>query len=86
LVAAEPEKFSDLIAEKTGIEAEVNYLFRGPLGLQTRDLTWKPEFKQAVATSIETLQLLRRADQGLNVETFVTDRYIKEAFAKSGLD
>jgi NitT/TauT family transport system substrate-binding protein len=86
LFAEEPEKYSELIAQKTGIEAEVNYLFHGPLGLQTRDLTWKPEYKQAVATSIETLLLLKRADQGLNVETFVTDRYIREAFQKSGLD
>lgn len=86
IFAEEPEKYSELIAEKTGIEAEVNYLFHGPLGLQTRDLTWKPEFKQAVATSIDTLLLLKRADQGLNVETFVVDRFVKEAFQKSGLD
>lgn len=86
LVAESPEKYSDLIQKVTGVEAEVNYLFHGPLGLQTRDLTWKPEFKQAVATSIETLLLLKRADQGLNVENFIADRFIKEAFQKSGLD
>ena len=86
LYAAEPEKYSELVQKVTGVEAEVNYLFHGPLGLQTRDLTWKPEFKQAVATSIETLLLLKRADQGLNVENFVADRFIKEAFEKSGLD
>ena len=86
LYAAEPEKYSELIAKLTGIDAEVNYLFHGPLGLQTLDLTWKPEFKQAVATSLETLLLLKRADQGLNVETFVADRFIKEAFGKSGAD
>jgi NitT/TauT family transport system substrate-binding protein len=56
LIAAEPEKYSELIAKVTGIEAEVNYLFHGPLGLQTRDFTWKPEYRQAVATSIETLR------------------------------
>lgn len=86
LIAEEPDKYSELIAKVSGIEAEVNYLFHGPLGLQTRDLTWKPEFKQAVQTSIETLLLLKRADQGLNVETFVTDKFIREAFEKSGLD
>ena len=86
LFAESPEKYSELIQKVTGVEAEVNYLFHGPLGLQTRDLTWKPEFKQAVATSIETLLLLKRADQGLNVDNFVADRFIKEAFEKSGLD
>jgi NitT/TauT family transport system substrate-binding protein len=86
LFAEAPEKYSELIAKTTGIEAEVNYLFHGPLGLQTRDLTWKPEFKKAVQVSIETLLLLKRADQGLNVDTFVNDSFIREAFKKSGLD
>ena len=62
LIAAEPEKYSELIAKVTGIEAEVNYLFHGPLGLQTRDFTWKPEYRQALTTSIETLKLLKRTE------------------------
>lgn len=49
LLAAEPEKYSELIEKVTGIEAEVNYLFHGPLGLQTRDQAWKPEYRQALA-------------------------------------
>src|SRR3954462_10750207 len=49
LMAAEPEKYSELIAKVTGVDAEVAYLFHGPLGLQTRDLTWKPEYRQALA-------------------------------------
>jgi NitT/TauT family transport system substrate-binding protein len=84
LVAAEPEKFSELIAQATGIEAEVNYLFHGPLGLQTRGLTWKPEYRQAVQTSIETLKLLKRADSDLDTGQFVTEKYIRAAFAQSG--
>ena len=55
LIAAEPEKYSLLIEQVTGIDAAVNYLYHGPLGLQTRDLTWKPEYRQALRTSIETL-------------------------------
>lgn len=86
LIAEEPEKYSELIAKHTGIEAEVNYLFHGPLGLQTRDLTWKPEYRQAVATSIDTLKLLKRADQGLDINSFVNDTYIRDAFKASGLD
>jgi len=86
LIAAEPEKYSELIAKVSGIEAPVIYLFHGPLGLQTRDLTWKQQYRQAVATSIETLKLLKRADTDLPLETFVTDSYVREAFKASGLD
>ena len=86
LLSAEPEKYSELIAKVTGIEAPVNYLFHGPLGLQTRDLTWKPEYRQDVATSVETLKLLKRADTGLDLDTFITDTYIRAAFKASGLD
>ncbi|BCG83379.1 ABC transporter substrate-binding protein [Mesorhizobium sp. 113-3-3] len=86
LIAKEPEKYSELIAKVTGVEAEVEYLFHGPLGLQTRDLTWKPEYRQAVATAIDTLRLLKKTDQSLDVNSFVDDRFIKAAFKASGLD
>ena len=86
LLAAEPEKYSELIEKVAGIPAEVNYLFHGPLGLQTRDLTWKPEYRQAVTTAIDTLKLLKKADRGLNVEQFVDDRYIRAAFKAAGAD
>ncbi|MCY1415828.1 ABC transporter, substrate-binding protein, aliphatic sulfonates family [compost metagenome] len=86
LLAAEPEKYSELIEKVTGVEASVNYLFHGPLGLQTRDLTWKPEYRQAVATSIETLKLLKKADRGLNTDTFINDSYLRQAFKANGLD
>jgi NitT/TauT family transport system substrate-binding protein len=86
LVAAEPEKYSELIAKLTGVDAEVNYLFHGPLGLQTRDLTWKPEYRQAVKTSIDTLRDMKRTETDLDVNTFIDDQYIRTAFKQSGLD
>ncbi|MNO65543.1 Taurine-binding periplasmic protein precursor [compost metagenome] len=86
LFAAEPEKYSELIEKVTGIEAEVNYLFHGPLGLQTRDLTWKPEYRKAVTTSIDTLKLLKKTDRGLDTDKFIDDQYIRAAFQQSGLD
>lgn len=86
LIAAEPEKYSELIAKVTGIEAEVNYLFHGPLGLQTRDFTWKPEYRQAVQTSIETLRLLKRTQSDIDAGTFVNDSYLRTAFRQAGLD
>lgn len=86
LLAAEPEKYSELIEKVTGIEAEVNYLFHGPLGLQTRDLTWKPEYRQGTRTAIETLKTLKRTDRDLDIEKFITDKYVREAFNASGKD
>lgn len=86
LIKKEPEKYSELIGKVTGVDAEVDYLFHGPLGLQTRDLTWKPEYRQAVATAIETLKSLKKADNSLDVDSFVDDRFIRAAFKASGLD
>ncbi|MPW08664.1 nitrate ABC transporter substrate-binding protein [Paraburkholderia sp. CNPSo 3155] len=86
LIAQDPEKYSLLIQKTTGIEAPVDYLYHGPLGIQTRDLTWKPEYRQATATAIETLKLLKKTDVDLNANTFIDDRYIREAFKESGLD
>ncbi len=86
LITAEPEKYSELIEKTTGIEAEVNYLFHGPLGLQTRDLSWKPEYRQAVATSIETLKLLKRTDRDLDTASFIDERFVRAAFKQAGLD
>ena len=86
LFAAEPEKYSELVAKVTGIEAEVNYLFHGPLGLQTRDLSWKPEYRQAVRTSLDTLRLLKRTDKDIDADSFIDDRYVRAAFQQAGLD
>ncbi|MBA4108533.1 MAG: nitrate ABC transporter substrate-binding protein [Leptothrix sp. (in: Bacteria)] len=86
LFAAEPEKYSELIEKVTGIEAPVNYLFHGPLGLQTRDFTWKPEYRQALKTSIDTLHFLKRTDVDLDVNSFIDDRFIRDAFKQSGLN
>lgn len=86
LLSAEPEKYSELIARVTGVEAPVDYLFHGPLGLQTRDLTWKPEYRQDVATAVETLKLLKKADTDLDVDAFIADKYIRTAFKAANLD
>lgn len=86
LFAAEPEKYSELIAKVTGIEPEVNYLFHGPLGLQTRDFTFKPEYRQAIKTSIDTLRLMKRTETDLDVNTFINDQYIRAAFKQAGQD
>lgn len=86
LMTEDPEKYSLLIQKVAGIEAPVDYLYHGPLGIQTRDLTWKPEYRRALATAIDTLKLLKKTDVKLDANTFIDDRYIREAFKESGLD
>jgi len=86
LIAANPETYSELIAKTTGIESEVNYLFHGPLGLQTRDFTFKPEYRTALKTAIETLDLLKRNDVPLTADELIDDSYLRQAFKLSGLD
>lgn len=86
LVAAEPEKYSELIEKVTGIEAPVSYLFHGPLGLQTREFGFRPEYRQALQTSLDTLKLLRRTDTTLGAADVIDERYIRAAFRQAGLD
>jgi NitT/TauT family transport system substrate-binding protein len=86
LFAAEPEKYCELIEKITGVNAEVAYLFHGPLGIQTRDLTWKPEYRQAVTTAIATLKLLKKTDVDLDADHFIDDRFVRQAFKDAGLD
>src|SRR5207248_5464559 len=59
LVAGDPEAYSELIQKVTGVEAEVNYMFHGPLGIQTRDFTIKPEVRKGIAVAVDTLKLLK---------------------------
>lgn len=86
LLAAEPEKYSELIEQVTGVDAEVAYMFHGPLGIQTRDFTIKPEVRRALQVAVDTLALLRRTDTNLDVSSFVDERYIRRAAEELGID
>ncbi len=86
LVTAQPEEQSELIAKVTGVEPEVDYLYHGPLGLQTRDFTWKPEYRAAVVTAVKTLKPLKKVDIDLDVAQFIDDRFIREAMKESAID
>ncbi|WP_437970641.1 ABC transporter substrate-binding protein [Sorangium sp. So ce260] len=86
LFAEEPERYSELIEKVTGVDAEVAYMFHGPLGIQTRDFTIKPEVRRALQVAVDTLTLLKRTDTTLDVGAFVDDRYIRRAAQELGLD
>lgn len=86
LFAADPEHYSELIEKVTGVEAEVNYMFHGPLGIQTRDFTLKPEVRRSLEVAVDTLALLKRTDTHLDVGAFVNDRFIRRASEELGVD
>jgi NitT/TauT family transport system substrate-binding protein len=86
LFAANPEKYSELIQKTAGVEAEVDYMFHGPLGIQTRDFTIKPEVRQGLQIAIDTLKLLKKTDTDLSVDEFVDDRFIRQAAKEMGID
>jgi NitT/TauT family transport system substrate-binding protein len=86
LFAQQPEKYSELTAKVSGVDAEVVYMFHGPLGIQTRDYTLKPEYRAGLKTAVGTLKLLKKTERDLDIESFVDDRFIRDAAANLGLD
>jgi len=86
LVTAEPEKYSELIQKVTGVEAEVNYMFHGPLGIQTRDYTIKPSVRKGIEVAVDTLKLLKKTDTTLDLSTWIDDRFVRQAARELGLD
>jgi NitT/TauT family transport system substrate-binding protein len=85
-IAQSPEKYSELIERVSGISAEVNYMFHGPLGIQTRDFSLKPEYREALKQAVATLGTLKRIETSFDVGAWVDDRYIRQAAKESGID
>jgi NitT/TauT family transport system substrate-binding protein len=86
LFTGDPEKYSRLVEKVSGVEAEVAYMFHGPLGIQTRDFTIKPELKKGLGIAVETLKLLKKTDADLDVDAFVDDHFVREAAREMGVD
>lgn len=86
LYSENPEEYSELIQKVAGIEAEVNYQFLGPLGIQTRDYTLKPEFHKGLHIALDTLRILKRVEGDFEVDKYVDDTFIRQAAKELGLD
>lgn len=86
LVTADPETLSELIQKVTGVEAEVDYMFHGPLGIQTRDYTIKPTVRKGLEVAVETLKLLKKTDTTLNLSAWIDDHFVRQAARELGLD
>jgi NitT/TauT family transport system substrate-binding protein len=86
LYREDPEGLSEKLAKWTGVDAEVYYAFHGPQGIQTRDYSLKPEHVQAIAKAQESLKVLKKVSKEIDVKTYVTDRFIRQAAKEFGYD
>lgn len=86
LIREHPEELCTELALWTGVEAEVYYAFHGPQGIQTRDYSLKPEYVDAIRRAEQTLRVLKKTDRPLDVDSFVTDKFIRQASQELGLN
>jgi NitT/TauT family transport system substrate-binding protein len=86
LYREDPEGLSERLAQWTGVDAEVYYAFHGPHGIQTRDYSLKPEYVTAIRRAQESLEVLKKVSKKIDVNTYVNDRFIREAARISGYD
>jgi NitT/TauT family transport system substrate-binding protein len=86
LYREDPEGLSEKLAQWTGVDAEVYYAFHGPQGIQTRDYTLKPEHVAAISKAQESLKVLKKVTKEIDVSTYVTDRFIRQAAKDFGYD
>jgi NitT/TauT family transport system substrate-binding protein len=80
-----PKAAAEKIQEWTKIEKEVAYIFLGPGGIHTLDPTIKPRWVDTIRTAHGVLQKLNRVKE-FNVEAWVNETYVKQAFKDKGLD
>lgn len=86
LYREKPEELSEKLAQWTGVDAEVYYAFHGPQGIQTRDYTLKPEYKEAIRKAQVSLRHLKKVTEDINVDQFVDDHFIRIAAKEFGYD
>jgi NitT/TauT family transport system substrate-binding protein len=86
LYREDPEGVSEKLAGWTGVDAEVYYAFHGPQGIQTRDYTLKPEHVKAIAKAQESLKVLKKVSREIDVDTYVNDKFIRQASKEFGYD
>jgi NitT/TauT family transport system substrate-binding protein len=81
----DPKAAAEKIQEWTKIEKEVVYIFLGPGGVHTLDPTIKPRWVETIKIAHGVLQKLNRVKE-FNVEAWVNETYVKQAFKEKGLD
>lgn len=86
LYREDPEGLSERLAKWTGVDAEVYYAFHGPNGIQTRDYSLKPEYVTAIRRAQESLKVLKKVTKEIDVDSYVNDKFIRQAAQEFGYD
>lgn len=84
-VKQDPKRAAEKVAEWTGINKEVVYMFLGPSGIMTLDVTIKPPLVADAAQDAKVLQNLGRMKE-FDVNAWVNDSYVRQAYKELGLD
>ncbi|MEW9552333.1 ABC transporter substrate-binding protein [Nonomuraea sp. NPDC050783] len=68
------------VAEVTGLPPEVVYLYNGPGGISTFDVTLKPQLQAAHEHDVPFLKRIGDGFGGVDVPAFVNDSYLRRAY------
>ncbi|KWX68186.1 ABC transporter substrate-binding protein [Mycobacterium sp. NAZ190054] len=79
-IVAEPLQAAQRVSELTGIEPEVVYLYNGPNGLVSFDMTIKPQFAAAFDQVKDFLVKRGSVTADFDVPGFVDDSYLRELY------
>jgi NitT/TauT family transport system substrate-binding protein len=79
-IVAHPLKAAQRVAELTGIEPEVIYLYNGPNGLVSFDMTLKDQFLTAFAKVKDYLVGRGSVTKDFDVPGFINDGYLRQLF------
>lgn len=84
-VRSNPRLAAEKIEEWTKIEKEVAYMFLGPGGIHTLDLTIKPKWIETIKFNTGVLQRMGRVKE-FNADPWVNETYLRQAFKEAKLD
>jgi NitT/TauT family transport system substrate-binding protein len=78
-----PLEAAESVARTTGLPAEVVYLYNGPGGISTFDVTLKARLQAAHAHDVPYLQRIGTDFAGVDVAKFVDDSYLRRVYGGS---
>ncbi|MEV7009975.1 ABC transporter substrate-binding protein [Streptosporangium sp. NPDC051022] len=75
-----PLQAAETVARATGLPPEVVYLYNGPGGISTFDVTLKPRLRAAHEHDVPYLKRIGDGFSGVDVAAFVNDTYLRKAY------
>ncbi|GAA4603377.1 NitT/TauT family transport system substrate-binding protein [Actinoplanes octamycinicus] len=79
----QPLKAAEIVAEQTGLPAEVVYLYNGANGIATFELPLKSSLTQALRNDVPFLKSIGVL-QGIDLDAFIDDSYLPEVTGSNG--